>query len=355
MPAVSFLLLLLLQTADPSPRVLIQSSLQDLRPVRIASAAFGERLEIEVRDLPREAANAAIQAAMAEVAETERLLRPDTVDLAQAPVGGIGSLNATAGQGPHPVDPKLMALLVRTQEFCFWSEGAHGPLGRSLYEVWGLRGPKPTMSAPPEPPDPQLVKDALQAANCGAMKLRPGTSTAELAVGCRLDLGGFAEGHAVDRAVEVLRRQGVKNGFVQLGAVQRAFGKGADGRGWKVVLPTFPGLDAPAGRFQLRDKAAAMISTLDGSLRIADQLFLPYLNQRTGLPPQGLVGVVTVTELAVDAQALAVAMALTGPREGELRLGSLRPNPSVLWFLGSGTGVPLQADHRWGDVIAGSR
>lgn len=351
MPAVSLLLLLLLQTADPSPRVLIQSSTQDRRPVRIASAAFGERLEIEVRDLPRETSNAAIQAAMAEVVETERLLRPDAAE----PAGGIGSLNATAGQGPHAVDPRLMELLVRTQEFCYWSEGAHGPLGRSLYELWGLRGPKPTMSAPPEPPDPQLVKAALDAANCGALKLRPAKNMAELAVGSRLDLGGFAEGHAVDLAVDVLRKQGVKNGFVQLGALQRAFGKGADGRGWKVVLPTFAGLDAPAGRFQLRDKAAAMISTLDGSLRIADQLFLPYLNQRTGLPAQGLVGVVTVTELAVDAQALAIAMALTGPREGELRLGSLRPNPSVLWFLGSGSGVPLQADHRWGEIIAGSR
>jgi hypothetical protein len=48
-------------------------------------------------------------------------------------------------------------------------------------------------------------------------------------------------------------------------------------------------------------------------------------------------------------------MVLTGPREGQLRLGSLRPSPSVLWFLGSGSGAPLQADHHWGDVIAASR
>jgi hypothetical protein len=82
---------------------------------------------------------------------------------------------------------------------------------------------------------------------------------------------------------------------------------------------------------------------------------LPYLHQRTGLPAQGVAGVAAVTELAVDAQALAIAMAVTGPREGELRLGSLRPNPSVLWFLGSGSGAPLQVDHRWGEVIAASK
>jgi len=65
--------------------------------------------------------------------------------------------------------------------------------------------------------------------------------------------------------------------------------------------------------------------------------------------------VAAVTDLAVDAQALAIAMALTGPREGQLRLGSLRPHPSVLWFLGNGSGAPLQVDHRWGEIIAASR
>jgi thiamine biosynthesis lipoprotein len=356
------LLSLLLPAVPPSPQVRIQASAQDVRPVRIASTAFGQRLEIEIRDLPREAAKAAIQAAMDEVSAAERLLRPDA---AETP-GGVGSLNAAAGHGPQPVDPKLMPLLVRAQEMCFWSEGAHGPLGRDLYEAWGLRAPKP---APPEPdadtailtvpatipPDPGRLEQAASAAQCERLSLNPAQNTAGLAAGSRLDLGGFAEGHSVDRAVEVLRQNGVANAFVQLGPVQRAFGKGADGRGWKIVLPRFTGMDRPAGRFLLRDRATAILTTLDGSMRIADQLFLPYLNQRTGLPAPGVIGVATVTELAVDAQALAIVMALTGPREGQLRLGSLRPTPSVLWFLGSGSGAPLQADHHWGDIIAASR
>jgi thiamine biosynthesis lipoprotein len=353
------LLSLLLPAIAPSSEVKIQASAQDVRPVRIASTAFGQRLEIEVRDLPRETAKTAIQAAMDEVSATERLLDPVAADVP----GGIGSLNAAAGHGPQPVDPKLMPLLVRAQELCFWSEGAHGPLGRDLYEAWGLRAPKPAAPEPDAditppattPPDPGRLEDAASAARCERLTLNPAQGTADLATGSRLDLGGFAEGHSVDRAVEVLRQHGVANGFVLLGPVQRAIGKGADGRGWKIVLPRFAGQDRPAGRFLLRDRATAILTTTDGSLRIADQILLPYLNQRTGLPAPGVVGVATVTDLAVDAQALAIAMALTGPREGQLRLGSLRPSPSVLWFLGSGSGAPLQADHHWGDIIAASR
>ncbi|HEX6862511.1 MAG TPA: FAD:protein FMN transferase [Thermoanaerobaculia bacterium] len=324
-----------------APQVQIQVSPQEVRPVRIAATAFGSSAEIEVRDLPREAARTAIQSALDEIAEIERLTRPE-------------ALNAGAGQGPHTVDARLMPLLVRAQEFCFWSEGAHGPQGLDLYEAWGLHGAGQA-GVPPGPPDPERLERAKVAARCDTLRLNPSKGTAELATGARLDLGGFAEGHAVDRAVEVLRQKGVGNGFVQIGVVQRAFGGGADGRGWKVLLPQFPGMDRAAGLFLLRDRAAAVLSIVDNPLKIADQALLPYLHQRTGLPAQGVAGVAAVTDLAVDAQALAIAMALTGPREGQLRLGSLRPNPSVLWFLGSGSGAPLQVDHRWGEVIAASR
>jgi FAD:protein FMN transferase len=333
-------LLLLLGVAPPS-QVQIQVSSQEIRPVRVAATAFGTPAEIEVRDLPGEAARAAIQSALDEIAEVERLTRPD-------------ALNAGAGQGPQTLDPRLMPLLVRAQEFCFWSEGAHGPLGRELYEAWGLRAPGQA-GPPPEPPDTERLEHAKVAARCDTLRLNPSKGTVELATGARLDLGGFAEGHAVDRAVEVLREKGVGNGFVQIGAVQRAFGGGVDGRGWKVLLPQFPGMDRAAGLFRLHDRAAAVLSIEDNPLKIADQALLPYLHQRTGLPSPGVAGVAAVTDLAVDAQALAIAMALTGPREGQLRLGSLRPNPSVLWFLGNGSGAPLQVDHRWGEIIAASR
>lgn len=340
--------LLLFLASVQEPQVRIQASGQEVRPVRVAALAFGKPVEIEVRDLYADKARTAIEAALSEMAEVERLTRPDSAD----PVGGVGFLNTKLGQGPQALDPRLMPLLVRAQEFCFWSEGAHGPLGRDLYEVWGLRA---AVRVPAAPPAQERLEQATASARCAGLRLNPSKGTAELAEGSRLDLGGFAEGHAVDRAVEVLRRHGVSNGFVQIGRVQRAIGGGADRRGWKVLLPTFPGVDHPAGRFLLKNRSAALLSIEDKPLKIADQALLPYLHQRTGLPAPGVVGMATVTELAVDAQALAIAMALTGPREGELRLGSLRPRPSVLWFLGNGSGAPLQVEHRWGDVIAASR
>jgi thiamine biosynthesis lipoprotein len=313
-------------------------------PVRISAAAFGDKIEIEVRNLPRADARAAIDAALAEVAAIEELARPDTSE----PIGGIGALNTAAGKGPQAVDPRILPALVRAYEICLWSNRANGPLGRTLYEIWGLR---PPVAAAAVPPPPDRVEDALAAAGCDRLTLGADKKTVTLAAGSRVDLGGFVEGHAVDRAVDALQQRGVKNGFVQIGGVQRAFGGGPDGHGWRILIPAFPGMEEPAARLLLRDQAIASTSTGDRPLRIAAQNLLPYLDQRTGLPPQGIVGTVVVTRSAVDAEALAVTLAILGSREGQFRLGSVRPNPSALWFLGSGSGAPLQVEHHWADML----
>src|SRR5262245_2947236 len=119
------LLLALFLAAPPAPA----------EPPRLSSKAFGRTVEIAVRDLSANAARAAIQKAFAEIAEIERLTD------ATRPDGGLTVLNAAAGKGPQPVDPRLMTVLARAGDFCIWSEGAHGPLGRDLYALWGLRAP----------------------------------------------------------------------------------------------------------------------------------------------------------------------------------------------------------------------
>src|SRR4030095_593788 len=109
-------------------------------------------------------------------------------------------------------------------DFCLWSEGTHGPLGRDLYSLWGLRTPVA------KPPSPESVELATSAASCSRLTLNLKQSTATLAEGSGLDLWGFAEGFAVDRAVEILRHGGVTNGLVRIGPVQRAFGSGPGGK-----------------------------------------------------------------------------------------------------------------------------
>ncbi|HEX4962573.1 MAG TPA: FAD:protein FMN transferase [Thermoanaerobaculia bacterium] len=318
-------LLVFLLGAPPSP---------EASPLRQADKAFGRPVEIEVRDLPREAAQEAVRRAFAAIAETERLtdaVRPD---------GGLTTLNAAAGKGPQKPDPLLLSMLGRASDFCSWTEGAHGPLGRDLYALWGLR------SAVADPPAPEQAEKAAALTACTHLTLDPQKGTAVLDAGSGLDLWGFAEGFAVDRAVEELQKSGTANGFVRIGAVERGFGAGPAGKGWPVDLPPVPGLEEPTGRLFLRDHALAVASRTDHPLGGST----PYVSQRTGKAVEGIVAAVVVTAQAADAQGLATSIYILGTREGQIRLGSLQPRPSVLWFLGSGTGTPLQVGYRWSEV-----
>ncbi|MEM7050524.1 MAG: FAD:protein FMN transferase [Acidobacteriota bacterium] len=285
-------------------------------PVRVSAKAFGDTVALEVRDLPRQAAEAALRAALVEVLEIEQ-----------------------AVSDPGEVASRLAPILTRGRQFCLWSGGAFGPLGGRLARLWGLSG------EPLGRPTAGKLAEAVASARCAAI----GTdgSSPVLAEGSELDLTHFAPGFAIDRAAAVLRSHGAGNGWIRIGSSRRGFGPGPAGLGWPVELPTFEGLDKPLEKLFLKDRALAIARLDDHPLVIGGDRMAPYLDQRTGQPAQGVVATLTVTELALDAQALSVALFILGSREGEFRVSNLKPEPSVLWLLGSGTGRPLLSSYRW--------
>ena len=323
-----------------TPPATAKSAASPVHPLRASAPAFGATLEVEVRDLPREAADAAIQAVATEVGEVERLTDPDRLD------GELATLNAAAGKGPRPVDARLFAALTRALNFCFWSDGKEGPLGRDLNRLWGRGAAAP----PAAKPTPDQVNAAVAAASCKRLQLDGRKQTATLAAGSALDLADFRIGMAIDRAIEVLRQHGSANALVLIGDVRRGIGLGRDGRGWLVDLPAISGLTGPLGRIFLRDRSLAIAGPEAAPPQEGHQPPI-YVNQSTGLPAgEGILATLALTELAIDAQALAATMTITGAQEGEMLTGSVRPRPAILWLMGSGTGIPVMVPYRWDEV-----
>jgi len=88
----------------------------------------------------------------------------------------------------------------------------------------------------------------------------------------------------------------------------------------------------------------------DRPLIVAGDSYGTFLDQRDGKPSEGLAGLIIVTELAVDSEALAASLMVLGPREGRVSLAGLKPAPSVLWLLGTGEGAPLLDSYHWSDL-----
>ena len=95
------------------------------------------------------------------------------------------------------------------------------------------------------------------------------------------------------------------------------------------------------------DKAEAFLSRL---ARKSGDPLAPYWSQRTGRPAEGVVAVIAVSELGLDARGLATTMFVTGHLKGQFLLGQIRPHPSVRWLLGTGEGRPLITDFNWMEI-----
>lgn len=311
-------------------------------PVRMATTAFGVSAEVEVRDLPAAAAQEAVTEALSEIHTISLLTDPDG-DAA----GGIGPLNQAAGGAPQVIEPRVAELLLRSLQFCIWSNGAYGPLGGELYELWE------ELEAKGERPAPSDLRQSVGSAECTRLILdnphgedgRP--ARAKLALGSRVDLRGIARGFAVDRAAKMLESRGARDFWIEIDNVWRARGDGPDGHGWLAVLPPTPGEKEPLDRIWLRDQALAIFSIYP--IR-GDEPPDPFIDQRSGVPARGVVTVVAVTDLAVDAEPLVSALFVLGHRDGLMKLGVLSPRPSVLWILGQGAGTPLEASYRWTEL-----
>lgn len=304
----------------------------EARRLAVEATAFGAPLRIEAIAL--QGGGEALRAAVAAAQQMEAASDPWR--------GALATLNAAAGNGPQKVPAPLLAVLRRSLAICGWSQGTNGPLGGSLYALWGLRERRPSL------PGGDAVEQAIAAAACDWLTVDATAGTVTLAAGSRVDLWGFAAGAALDRAAETLAERGVRNASLTLGGVQRAVGAGPDGRGWPLRVAVPPALAGFTRDLELRDQSFALASTADGELRAGGETYAPYLDQRRGRPVAGVVATVAVTELALDAQALATTLFVTGTRRGSLLLGQLRPPPAALWVLGDGSGEPLISDYRWG-------
>ncbi|MEM7582553.1 MAG: FAD:protein FMN transferase [Acidobacteriota bacterium] len=302
-------------------------------PVRLAADAFGVQAEVEIRDLPRDEAVAMAREALREIFDIGQLLDPDGT-LA----GGLGALNAATE--PIELEPRVSDLLRRGLQFCLWTNGAHGPLGGEIYRLW--------RETPGKTPNPNDLRDAVIGAQCGAITLTFGESVVhgQRVVDNRAEALAMGRGFALDRAADLLSAAGVSNAMLELGGVWRGMGDGPDGQGWLVELPPAPGKRQPTDRIFLRDQALAIFSIQP----IKREPVIRLIDQRNGVPATGVVMVATVTEQALDAEALSASLFVTGLREGQMRLGGLEPRPSVLWLLGQGKGEPLESTYHWSEL-----
>jgi thiamine biosynthesis lipoprotein len=222
-------------------------------------------------------------------------------------------LNAAAGDHPVPVSVETLEVLRVARQVSEQTGGTFDVTFGALSGLWKFDDQDKDDTIP----DRRAVLARLPLINYRDLVVDEQARTAFLQrKGMRANLGGIGKGYGVDRAVEILRRSGLRDFMIQAGGDMYVAGQRGD-RPWRL------GIRDPRGP---ADKSFAMLDLTDGTFSTSgdyERFFIKdgrryhhILDLSAGEPARGCRSVTLVTDRAVIADALAKGVFILGPDAG---------------------------------------
>jgi thiamine biosynthesis lipoprotein len=307
--------------------------------VRVAKTGrhMGVTWTVTVYAASRPAGVAACAAAHAEVARLETILSD------YDPASELSRLSAAAPTpDPIRVGDDLWRVLSRAVAFRDATGGAFDPTVGPLTMLW--RRARRTGTLPPA----EALAAARAAVGGDRLRLHPDRQAVSLVrPAMRLDLGGIGMGDAADRAVEVLRRQGVAAAMIDASGDIVVFGVPPGKTGWRVASAPLGRAEPPAADLVLTDAAVTTSGDAFQAVTIDGVRYGHVVDPRTGLGVAGPAAVTVIGPDCTTADALATAALVLGQESG-LRLVDSMPGCSARFVWTDDTGATREATSpRW--------
>ncbi len=210
----------------------------------------------------------------------------------------LSALNAAFAQGKaQAVSPELAAMLTDAAQLSALSDGLFNPAIGGLVQLWGFHADEFKAALPDEKHLAQLVaaqpqmKDIIISTTQGERGFVAGSRNRAV----QLDLGGYAKGYALDRAIALLKQQGVHNALVNIGGNVMALGTHGS-RPWRVGIqhPRKPG---PLATLELHDgEAIGTSGDYQRYFELGDRRYCHLIDPRSGQPAHGVQAVTVLTQ-----------------------------------------------------------
>jgi thiamine biosynthesis lipoprotein len=249
---------------------------------------------------------------------SEAMAAMQQVDLMMNPMNAASELsrvNQQAFAAPVPVAAELYQVVERALYFSRLSEGAFDISFASVGKYYNYRSGQ-------APVDAEL-DEKKKHINYRAIHLDPHSrSIAFDTAGLQIDLGGIAKGFAVDRAIEVLARAGIKAGFASAGGDSRILGDHVD-------RPRLVGIRHP----RKKEEFAVMIPLSNTAISTSGDYerffirdgvrFHHILDPQTGRSSDAVQSASVLAARAIDSDALSTTTFVLGVEKGLALINSL--------------------------------
>ena len=230
------------------------------------------------------------------------------------PKSELSKLSNLAGSGKAAkISEELCSVLDRAQALAEQTGGAFDVTAGASVQLW--RSARRVKRLPPQ----YALAKALKTVGFRRLKLDTKKCIAELTgSGTRLDLGGIAKGYALDEALAILKKHGLRQALVSAGGDIVAGAAPPGKEGWRVALIGLREEVNPEFLW-LTNAAVATSGDLYQFLEVDRMRYSHIVDPRTGtaLTEQRLVHVLAPD--AITADSLATAISVLGSSKG-LRL-----------------------------------
>jgi len=248
----------------------------------------------------------AINSAFSEIRRLEELFDFYSLD------SDVSRINKHAGLYPVTVSHDTLNVLERAYFVSDKTGGAFDVTSGSLLALYDFsRGIKP---------QPYSIEKRLPFVNYKAVHIDrkdPGVFLEK--AGMLIDLGGIVKGYAADRAVETLKKDGIRSGLVAVAGDIRAFGLKPNGKPWKIGIknPRAEGKDDDImATLDLRDLAISTSGDYERFFILEGERYHHIISPATGYPVRTCRSVSIIAGEGVLADAFATGVFVLGPEKG---------------------------------------
>lgn len=265
--------------------------------------------------------NAAISKAYERITEIENLMSTSIEE------SDVYHINQNAGVQPVQINPSTLEVLQKGLEYFPVSKETFNIGLGSLIDLWGIG--KDWQKIPTQ----QEILTAMNHIDLAELQVSEKDRTAFIKDSdMLLDLGGIAKGYAVDEAIDILRKNGIKSGLVNLGGDIYALGTKTDGTPWRVgVNNPHVGQDNSIIRITVSDKSVVTSGDYERFFVENDIRYHHIIDPKTGYPADsGLVSVTIVSDKSMDGDVLSTSVFILGLEEGLNLIESLPGVEAIL-------------------------
>jgi thiamine biosynthesis lipoprotein len=227
------------------------------------------------------------------------------------PDSELSLINREAAQRPVRVSAEMARLLDRANDFSTLSGGAFDITYAAVGQLYDYRRRV-------RPTEAELAQARTLVGYRGLLLDKAARTVRFERDGMRIDLGGFAKGHAVDNAALILHDRGIRHAIVSAGGDSRVIGD-RRGRPWTIGVrdPRRPG--EMSALLPLEDISISTSGDYERYFDAEGVRFHHLIDPATGRSPRGVHSVTVLADDGLTTEALSKSVFVLGVEKG-LRL-----------------------------------